>query len=75
MGSVIGLCDIMMSIVWCWCYHDTVVDVLATLTTKISWQLGGRYLHCGDPHCNIQQYNIGNVCFGTEIILRDHFVQ
>ncbi len=52
--SQIALCDIMMSIVCCWCCQDTFVNILPSLTTtKGSWQRDGRSLHCGDLHRNI----------------------
>ncbi len=50
-------CDvIIMSIVCCWCCHDTIVDV--TNKNKILMATDGRSLHCGDLHRNVPRYNI-----------------
>ncbi len=37
MGQV-ALCDIIMSIVCCWCCQDTIVNILPSLTTELRTQ-------------------------------------
>ncbi len=58
--SQVPLCDIIMSIVFCWCCHDTVVDVLQSpRPTKklmaIIWQIPALWRSA--PRYPIVQYS------------------